>query len=109
MMQHALRKVSDELVPLTAYQIHSIMAVASSDQFGTIKYSHMVPVVAQALQKLTDLQHMKRRFQAIVKLSNTTLLKDMMASKGAKLEQMLLDAFSAADEDGSGTLTGVIL
>jgi Ca2+-binding EF-hand superfamily protein len=108
MMQHALRKVSDEMVPLTAYQIHSIMAVASNDQYGTIKYAQMVPVVAETLHKLTDVQHMKSRFQAIVNLSNTNLLKDLMANESAKLEQMLLDAFGAADEDGSGNLTGVL-
>jgi hypothetical protein len=51
---------------------------------------------------------MKNRFQAIVKLSNTSLLKDLIANESTKLEQMLLDAFGAADEDNSGNLTGVL-
>ena len=106
MAMHALRKVSDECVPLTAYQIHAIMTVAPVDTFGTIRYAEMVPVVARILQKLTDVQHMRQRFEAIQELAGQGAMRSVLEKKGGDVHERLAEAFSDADAAGSGCLTG---
>jgi hypothetical protein len=108
MVRHALNKISNDVVPLTVYQLHSIMSVAPVDTLGTIKYAQMVPVVAHTLRRLTDATQMKQRFHAIEKLATTGMLKSMSTKEGSALEAMLLESFSAADADNSGTLTGAM-
>ena len=107
MARHALIKLSHEVLPLTAFQIHSMLAVAPVDQLGSIKYTQLVPLVTRTLQQVTDAAHMKERFRAIERLAHTGLLRSMASKDGAAFEALLRDAFAAADADESGTLTGV--
>ena len=73
MARHALAKVSDEIVPLSTYQMHSLLAAAPVDTMGKLTYAALVPVVASALHDLVDTQAARARLQAL----------DIVASSGA--------------------------
>lgn len=105
-VRHALNKFSEEIVPLTMYQIHTIMSVAPLDKLGSVKYTHMVPIVANTVKAITDLQSMKQRFYVIQQLSESQLLKQLADTDPSTFRQQLREAFEHADQDGTGTLTG---
>ena len=68
MAKHALVKLSHELLPLTAFQIHSMLSVAPVDQLGSIKYTQLVPVVTRTLQQVCA------RFQWTVRRASRCVL-----------------------------------
>eukprot|EP00892_Ulva_mutabilis_P003953 jgi/Ulvmu1/192/UM001_0196.1 len=105
-VRQALNKFSEQIVPLTVYQIHTIVSVAPLDKLGTVKYTQMVPIVAQTVKAIIDLQHMKQRFYVIQQLSESNLLKELAEADPSIFRQQLRQAFENADKDGSGTLTG---
>lgn len=103
----ALQKFSDDVVPLTVYQIHTIVSVAPVNEKGIIKYALMVPIVERTVRAITDLQHMKTRFYVIEQLAQSDLLTDLSKADPEKFRVMLREAFERADINKSGTLTGV--
>lgn len=107
-MRQALNKFSEEIVPLTVYQIHTIMSVAPLDNLGIVKYTQMVPIVADTVKAITNLQNMKQRFYVIQQLAESNLAKQLSEVDPSTFRDQLRSAFERADKDGSGTLTGVL-
>lgn len=106
-VRQALNKFSEEIVPLTVYQIHTIVSVAPLDKLGSVKYTQMVPIVANTVKAITDLQHMKQRFYVIQQLSESKLLKELADTDPSIFRQQLKQAFETADKEGAGILTGI--
>jgi Ca2+-binding EF-hand superfamily protein len=105
-VKHALQKFSEEVVPLTLFQIHTIVSVAPVDNLGSVKYAQMVPVVEKTVKAITDMQHMKTRFYVIEELAQSEMLNELSQHDPEDLRKLLKDAFERADTDNSGTLTG---
>lgn len=102
----ALQKFSDDVVPLTVYQIHTIVSVAPVNDKGIVKYTLMVPIVERTVRAITDLQHMKTRFYVIEQLAQSDLLTDLCKEEPEKFRSLLKEAFQRADIDHSGNLSG---
>lgn len=94
------------MVPLTVYQIHTIVSVAPVTDKGIIKYTLMVPIVERTVRAITDLQHMKTRFYVIEQLAQSDLLTDLSKEQPEEFRELLKEAFQRADTDNSGVLTG---
>lgn len=107
-IRQALNKFSEEIVPLTVYQIHTIMSVAPLDHLGSVKYTQMVPIVADTVKAITSLQNMKQRFYVIQQLADSNLLKQLSETEPGTFGDQLKAAFENADTDRTGTLTGVL-
>lgn len=107
-VRQALNKFSEQIVPLTVYQIHTMMSVAPLDNLGSVKYIQMVPIVADTVKAITSLQNMKQRFYVIQQLADSNLLKQMSETDPGTFRDQLRAAFERADTDGTGTLTGVL-
>lgn len=105
-IRQALNKFSEEIVPLTVYQIHTIMSVAPVDNLGSVRYTQMVPIVADIVKAITSLQNMKQRFYVIQQLAESNLLKQLSENDPLTFRGQLAKAFENADKDGTGTLTG---
>lgn len=105
-VKHALQKFSEDVVPLTVYQIHTIVSVAPVDKLGSVQYVRMVPVVEKTIKAITDLQHMKTRFYVIEELAQSELLNELSHQDPATLREMLKETFERADTHNTGYLTG---
>jgi hypothetical protein len=102
----ALQKFSEDVVPLTVYQIHTIVSVAPVNDKGIVKYTLMVPIVESTVKAITDLQHMKTRFFVIEQLAHSELLTDLSTREPERFRALLKEAFQRADTHNSGGLTG---
>lgn len=107
-VKHALQRFSDDVVPLTVYQIHTLVSVAPVNDNGIVKYTLMVPIVERTVRAIIDLQHMKTRFYVIEQLAQSDLLTDLSQAEPEKFRELLKEAFQRADSNNSGTLTGTI-
>ena len=105
-VKHALQRFSDDVVPLTVYQIHTIVSVAPLNEKGTVDYALMVPIVESTVRAIINLQHMKTRLFVIEQLAQSDLLTDLSKEAPEKFRELLKEAFQRADTNNSGTLTG---
>jgi multidrug efflux pump subunit AcrB len=70
-----------------------------------VRYSLFAPVAADIIYGMLDFDAQRKRVEAISSLSNeNTQFESMRSLSNEQVEEILKDAFAAADLDGNGTL-----
>ena len=98
--------VEDDVFSLSKSQIVSVLAESDpSVDDGTVRYSLFAPVAADIIYGMLDFDAQRKRVEAISSLSNeNTQFESMRSLSNEQVEEILKDAFAAADLDGNGTL-----
>jgi hypothetical protein len=78
------------------------------DEFGSVKYSELVPIVANTAKAIVDVQRFKARFYAIQRLAETPMLSAMYSVHPEQFQKMLHEAFERVDVQQAGELTGAV-
>jgi len=86
---------------LTRLQIHTILAEAEYDADGLADYTKFAPVAAKIIYGMLDVETQLERHAAIQMLTEDFLYNGKTAED---IQAALMDAFAAADSEGSGVL-----
>jgi Ca2+-binding EF-hand superfamily protein len=98
----------DEELSLSRSQIVSIVSMCDISPEGTVRYAAFAPVAADVIYGMIDFDSQKKRAEAVTQLAsgdnNIAFMRDLTAEQ---IEGVMMQAFLAADADGSGSLDRV--
>ena len=102
----AVKRLADEEeLNLSRSQIVSVVAMCDISPEGTVRYAAYAPVAADVIYGMIDFDAQKKRAEAVTQLAsgdnNIAFMRDLTAEQ---IEEVMMEAFLAADADGSGSL-----
>ena len=106
--QNQLKKVllgeSLASVGLSKLQAVSILAEATPDSAGMVKYALFAPVAATMIYSMVDAEAQKARLEAVGKIGEVEGVEMLRGMGEESVKRIITEAFHAADADSSGTL-----
>lgn len=95
----------EEELSLSRAQLVSVVSMCKIGPDGSVKYAAFAPVAAEVIYDMIDFDSQKRRAEAVTQLSsgdsNIDFMRDLTREQ---VEEVMMEAFVAADADGSGSL-----
>mmetsp|Transcript_22818 Transcript_22818/g.63087 ORF Transcript_22818/g.63087 Transcript_22818/m.63087 type:complete len:483 (+) Transcript_22818:400-1848(+) len=103
-VKHVLKDLSFQVLGLSTLQLMSIISQAPTTQEGMVQYVQFVPIATAMISHMYGADNMKLRLQAIREVAAGGGIQALSQMDIAGLRQLLEQAFTSVDTDGSGQL-----
>ncbi|KAF5832445.1 radial spoke protein 7 [Dunaliella salina] len=103
-VKNVLKDLSFQVLGLSTLQLMSIISQAPTTQEGMVQYIQFVPIATAMISHMYGADNMKLRLQAIREVAAGGGIQALSQMDIAGLRQLLEEAFTSVDTDGSGQL-----